>query len=269
MPLFFLISGFLSKPIENSGWGNYKKIYFSLFVPYIIYNTPYISLAFSNPFGFLCSMVTSSVPPNDPTWFFFALLWVKILTSLFYRHQSLLLAVSMITYVSLLSYGIELNTIFCNHAILSGIIFFYFGKIYKQYSGNRIIYVSIPLSILLIIISIQSFGKYDMYWGHVGNPVLYLLTAIATSFSVLSLCKLFSTFLSRGYWSKIILVVSRGTMIIVGTHYLLAHFSNKYLFAVCGGLMIKIIYVIILLFLYWIIIKGTYHRCPVLYGKKY
>lgn len=269
MPLFFLISGFLSKPIVNSGWKYYRKIIFSLFIPYIIYNIPYFPLAFSDPLRFLCSMITASIPPNDPTWFFYALLWVKVLTTLFYRHQVLLLTAAMITYVSLLSYGIELNTMFCGHAILSGIIFFYFGKIFKQFHRNRLMYICIPLSILLVIISIHSFGKYDMYWGYVGNPVLYLLTTISTSFSILYLCKMIGSSLAKGYFGKIIFVVSRGTMIIVGTHYLLAHFSNKYLFTVCGGFTTKLIYVTILLFLYWIIIKATYHRWPVLYGKKY
>lgn len=267
MPLFFMISGFLDKQETDISLKSYRKILYSLAIPYLIYNIPYLPIAFSHPASYALQLLTASVPPNDPTWFFFALLWVKIITITFRKYEIELFCVSIVTYIVLQYSGVNLGTYFCCHAILTGIIFFYLGKLYHLIFECQYMYVTILLGSLLISYSITNFGRYDMYWGFVGNPLLYLLTAGASSIALLTLCKYMEHRIGTKILNRVIKPISRGTMIIVGTHYIIAHFANKMLFTTHGGFGIKLLYVMVLLLGYWVIIKRTYNVFPVLYGK--
>lgn len=267
MPLFFMISGFLDKQETSINLKKYRKIFYSLAIPYLIYNIPYLPIAFSHPASFALQLLTASVPPNDPTWFFFALLWVKIITTTLRKYEIELFFISIVTYIVLQFIGAKLGTFFCCHAILTGIIFFYLGKLYHLIFESQYMYVSILLGLLLVSYSIMNFGRYDMYWGFVGNPLLYLLTASVSSIALLTLCKYMEHRIGANFLNRVIKPISRGTMIIVGTHYIFAHFANKMLFTTYGGFGIKLLYVIVLLLGYWVIIKRTYYSFPILYGK--
>lgn len=264
-----MMSGFLDKQQTGISLKNYSKIFYGLAIPYLIYNIPYLPMAFSNPASFAFQLFTASVPPNDPTWFFFALFWIKIITTIFRNHEIELFCFSILTYVVLQCMGVNLGTLFCSHAILTGIVFFYLGKLYHLIYESQYMYVSIPLALLLVNYSMMNFGRYDMYWGSVGNPLLYLLTASVSSIALLTLCKCMAHKICVKFLDKVVKPISRGTMIIVGTHYIFAHFANKMLFTTYNGLCIKLLYVIVLLWWYWVIIKCSYNVFPILYGKAY
>lgn len=269
MPLFFIISGILDRPKKSISVKTYRKIFIALVIPYFIYNIPYLPIEWSNPTSFVYQLLTASVPPNDPTWFFFALLWVKIITVAMRNHEVELFCFSIVVYLVLQYCGVKMDTFCCSHSILTGIVFYYLGKLYYQFLESKYMYASILLSILLVAYSVMTFGRYDMYWGKVGNPILYLLTAGNSSIAVLAICKWLEKSISAQCMNKVVKPLSRGTMIIVGTHYMLAHFANKMLFTKYSGMGIKVLYVVALLFVYWVIIKCTYKSVPILYGKTY
>ena len=267
MPLFFMISGLLEKPNGDFNWLKFKKTCYCLLLPYLIYNIPYISLLLTDCKGFIASILTASVPPNDPTWFFFALFMVKILMAILGKFRIWLLSLAFVAYCILEYSEIRLSTTFCVHATLTGVIFYEIGRLGRNIFESKYILLIVPLAFLLTYRSITQFGRYDMYWGNIDNPIWYLFTTAACSIAVLAFCKSTSNILPKHFKNNVLFPISRGTMVIVGTHYLFAHFANKMLFQEHDNLLAKWGYTILLLGVYWIFIEVTFKRFPVLYGK--
>lgn len=262
-----MISGFLEKGTKIVDWQFFKKLCYCLLFPYLLYNLPYLPLFFTDSKDFIVSFLTISVPPNDPTWFFFALFVVKLLTALFAKHSVCLLSIAAILYCVLEYLGFQLNTFFCIHAILTGLVFYEIGKIFKLKYKSKFALMSLPIAILLIGRSVVEYGRYDMYWGYIDDPVMYLLTSATCSIAVLTLCFYSVRWCSKSLINKWIYPISRGTMLIVGTHYMLAHFANKMLFATHDSLVAKWCYTLCLLCFYYIVIELTFQKYPFLYGK--
>ena len=267
MPLFFMISGLLEKTNGNFNWLSFKKICYCLLLPYLIYNIPYIPVLLTDSKGFVASILTASVPPNDPTWFFFALFMVKILMTIFGKFRIWLLPLAFVVYCILEYSGIRLSTTFCVHATLTGIIFYEIGRLGRSVFKSKYILLTLPLALLLTYRSITQFGRYDMYWGNIDDPIWYLCTTATCSIAVLAFCKSISDMIPKRLKDNIMFPISRGTMVIVGTHYIFAHFANKILFQDNDNLLAKWVYTILLLGVYWIFIEVTFKRIPVLYGK--
>lgn len=245
----------------------FQKTCYCLLLPYLIYNIPYFPLLFTDGKGFIASILTVSVPPNDPTWFFFALFMVKILMAIFGKFRIWLLSLAFVAYCILEYSEIRLSTTFCVHATLTGVIFYEIGRLGRNIFESKYILLIVPLAFLLTYRSITQFGRYDMYWGNIDNPIWYLCTTAACSIAVLAFCKSTSNILPKHLKDNVLFPISRGTMVIVGTHYLFAHFANKMLFQEHDNLLAKWGYTILLLGVYWIFIKVTFKRFPVLYGK--
>lgn len=267
MPLFFMISGLLEKTNGDFNWLNFKKTCYCLLLPYLIYNIPYIPLLLTDSKGFVASVLTASVPPNDPTWFFFALFMVKIIMAIFAKFRIGLLSFTFVAYCILGYCEIKLSTTFCVHAIMTGIIFYEKGRLVRDVFESKYILLTLPLAFLLTYRSITQFGRYDMYWGNIDDPIWYLCTTATCSIAVLAFCKSISNFIPKFFKDNVLFPISRGTMVIVGTHYIFAHFANKVLFQEHDNLLAKWVYTILLLGVYWIFIEVTFKRIPVLYGK--
>ena len=266
MPLFFMISGLLEKVNGGITWLSFKRTCYCLLLPYLLYNIPYIPLLLTDSKGYVISILTASVPPNDPTWFFFALFIVKIIRGIFAKFHIMLLFLAFVAYCILEYCKIRLSTTFCVHAILTGIIFYEIGRLGRDVFKSKYILLTLPFAILFTYRSITQFGRYDMYWGNIDNPIWYLCTTTTCSITILALCKS-SDFVPKLLKDNVIFPISRGTMVIVGTHYMIAHFANKIFFQEYDNLLAKCVYTIFLLGIYWIIIEVTFKRIPVLYGK--
>lgn len=267
MPLFFMISGFLETTKMDFNWQYFKRMSYCLLLPFIVYNIPYIPLLFTDCKMFIASMLTVSVPPNDPTWFFIALFMVKIILTVFARVRNVMLPLTVGLFCLLEYLGINLSTVFCTHAILTGIVFYEIGRLVKPVFTSRFIWLSLPIAFIFTYRSVTHFGRYDMYWGNIDNPIWYLCTTVFSAIAVLAFCKYISDRIPMHIKDNIIFPISRGTMVIVGTHYLFAHLVNKMIFQTYDTLFIKWMYTIALLGMYWIIIQVTFNRFPVLYGK--
>lgn len=267
MPLFFMISGLLEKTNGNFNWLSFKKICYCLLLPYLIYNIPYFTVLLTDSKGFIASILTASVPPNDPTWFFFALFMVKIIMAIFAKFRIWLLSLVLVVYCVLEYCEIRLGTTFCIHAILTGIIFYEIGRLDRNRFESKYILLTVPLAFFFTYRSITQFGRYDMYWGNIDDPIWYLCTTATCSIAVLAFCKSISNILPKRLKDNIMFPISRGTMVIVGTHYIFAHFANKMLFQEHDNLFAKWVYTILLLGVYWVFIEVTFKRIPVLYGK--
>lgn len=267
MPLFFMISGLLEKTNGNFNRLSFKKTCCCLLLPYLIYNIPYIPLLLTDIKGFLVSILTVSVPPNDPTWFFFALFIVKIIMAIFAKFRIGLLFLAFVAYCVLEYCGIRLSTTFCVHAIMTGIIFYGIGRLVRDVFESKYILLIVTLAFLLTYRSITQFGRYDMYWGNIDDPIWYLCTTATSSIAVLKLCKYMSKLIPKHIKDNFIFPISRGTMVIVGTHYIFAHFANKMLFQEYDNLLAKWGYTMLLLGIYWIFIEITFERFSILYGK--
>lgn len=267
MPLFFIISGLLEKTNMYFNWQSFKKMCYCLLLPYLIYNIPYIALLLTDSKGFVVSILTASVPPNDPTWFFFALFIVKILMSIFAKYRIWLLSFAFVAYCVLEYCDIKLSTTFCVHAIMTGIIFYEAGRLVRKVFESKYMLLILPLAILFTYRSVTQYGRYDMYWGYIDDPIWFLCTTATCSIAVLIFCKSIIEKIPKRFKDNIMFPISRGTMVIVGTHYIFAHFANKFLFQEYDNLFAKWAYTIVLLGLYWIFIEVTFKRFPLLYGK--
>lgn len=262
-----MISGFLERNEVKIDGQYLKKLCYCLLLPYLIYNMPYSLLLFVNTKDTVQSILSVSVPPNDPTWFFFALFVVKLLMAVFARNRRVLLGLAVSIYCALEYGGVHLSTFLCVHAVLTGVIFYEFGSLYKLLYQSKILLLTLPIACLLIYRSVTNYGRYDMYWGQIDDPVWFICTTAVSSMAVLTICKYLMAKIPKFVCNTILYPLSRGTMVIVGTHYMLAHYANKYVFQTYDNLPAKLCYTLILLGMYWIFINLTFRRFPILYGK--
>ena len=267
MPLFFIVSGMLEREKNEHILLFIKKIAYCLLLPYLIYNIPYFVGILNNPKGILTGFFTSNTPPNDPTWFFYALFFVKLITKAFERWRLQLLTTCLLLYLLLEFTGVSIGSYLCAHAIITGTIFYELGHYLNRWLGKKSLLYIFPAAIFCCALSTAQIERYDMFLGYCGNPILYITTSFCVATVILLLCRYLACIVPQRFMDKL-LPISRGTMLIVGTHYIIAHFANKLLFDSYPLLSVKIIYTIALLLVYWILISLTYNKFKFLYGKK-
>lgn len=256
MPLFMLLSGYLSKGSTDT-CANLKKHWKSLIVPYIIYNLlfyPYWivrylfdqhgSISFfelvTKPFIglFLCQVETQiSTPVNGVTWFLAALLVMRIILNVCYRFRRtdmlLIMTAAIIVVLNIISTNNQLfNSLFLK-GILSCYPFYIFGHFIKKYSLLDCFTIKNKMTstafFFLISISLYFYVVYEMTNG-LDRILLFYMLEITSCLAVIYFCNL----LDR-YSSDTLIELSSGTIAIMGLHWMFIgtiNFILEYLFGI-------------------------------------
>lgn len=275
IPLFFLISGFLSKreEINHVFW---KKLWYNLIVPMLIMAIINVfihclvqfltsSFLFSDIFWFVRNVVFGMVSGFDTLWFVYTLIILKVICQycisvrLFYGLTIVMLVLAYIynnnDYSGFPFFMNEPNAI-VNVSIAYP--FFAFGVYlrslrealdaldkWRSLSGHVLVFL---ICLLVVAVCCRFNGYVAMYRCYYGeNMFLFLTGGIAGSIMVFSFAKLL------GKVQKAVLVVSRGTIIVLGFH---KHFIIlvRYFFPFASYMDIVFATLIVVLFVPLIII---------------
>lgn len=286
MPLFFIISGIVSKSNRSNFHSFMEKKFFTRIVPYIFFNFSLLcvyiltNLAFHHQFPFkkyLYSSITTLTSGRDQintiTWFLACLFTVEIVDFFISPKvnkltQKILLALSFyivgiiitrnLPTVSNLT-GISPNFWFIHESFL-GYSFFLFGLILQQSKILDLLNKSFWLkSFCLLVSSILVFLTFnlnnDFHVGKFfivlminsshGNPIWFLITALAGSLTFICLSQL--TVLN-----KVFIFFGQNTLILLGlngffnqilNHYIVTHMPFSMLngitsFLICSSITI-------------------------------
>ena len=245
MPLFFFISGYLTKK-ELLNVGFIKKYFRKLIIPYLFFNLifyPYWLIRFLNDVGsfnwfnglfkpvvgtLLLQIDTCiSEPLNGVTWFIAALLIMKFTLAICnnYPKSNFILFASGIIFTIL--YIINEDYLFTKSLTIIGFMrcypFFLLGYSSKLQSihgpANKKYYIiysvcGICLSIIAFFVNKQTDNL--IYYG-----ICFWIICICAIVGIISFCKLFDH-----YNNKIIINISDATIVIMGLHWMLIGTSN-------------------------------------------
>ena len=206
---------------------------------------------------------------NSPTWFFPALFFIKLLADSIRRGILLYIGVIILVVVLFHSFNLPLSRLFGLHAVIYGLPFFLFGKYIKD-KMSSILSVSVGLLSLCFVVLICVFifyDRFDLYSSELHNPIVYFVSSCLASLLVLVVCYKVFNYIPQTFL-RFIVTNSRGTMFILGTHYIALGVLNKY---ILGGVSlsfgIKILIVGLSSIPYYYLIRYTYDKFPILYGK--
>jgi len=293
MPLFFLISGYLTKK-ECFNTTTLKKYWHTLIIPYIFYNIifyPYwivrhivdvpnaVLSDYIRPIigAFLLQLRTPiSDPLNEVTWFVAVLLVMKIILSIINLYKGGNHIMIILSILCALFYIYNEQFRICENIPIIGLYrcmpFFIIGHLCKQ---KRIIPLKrtrfdLPICIIGIGTSLITSKYLFNVPSCLINHALIYISAFVAVIGTLGLCRLLENF-----HSSILDNISIGTIVIMGLHWMLigtTNFTFQKILHIDGGITYPlyitilltlafeaIIYPIILLF------KNKY---PFLLGKR-
>lgn len=237
VPLFFVISGFLNKK-EADGRVFWRKLWFNLAVPMLlmaVMNFCYhcILMAFNGSFAivdvywFVRNLAFGMVSGLDSLWFVYTLILLKIFyqfchsDKLFYCFTAIMLALALVynhnDYSGYPFFLKEPNAII---DLCTAYPFFAFGVLMRNYKdilnalNNKMVLIAAFACGLLFVLLCGVYNGYVGLYGcnYGGNILLFLVGAIAGTVMIWALSKFF------GCSPKIINIISRGTIIILGFH---------------------------------------------------
>ena len=275
VPLFFLISGFLSRK-EDDKRQFWRKLWYNLAVPMLIMAAVNFvcacivqlcngSFAWSTLYWFVRNVVFGMVAGFDSLWFVYTLLLLKIIfqycpsKKLFYALTVVMLA---------LAYGYNHSDIsrfpfFLNQPnvvidVFTAFPFFALGVFVRDYKAflnewNHKGDIILTSMVGVLIVSAcwcynGNVGLYACCYG--GNMFLFLLGGVFGSLMVFAISKLL------GKAPQIVAIISRGTIIILGLHKLLINLVWVFYPASCIDIVFAAI--IVLLFVPIIILTERY-----------
>ena len=293
MPLFFFISGFLTKK-ENLNKETLKKYWHTLIIPYFAYNLlfypywivrHYIEYPESGLYDYIKPIIGTimfqcetnySESLNGVTWFIVALLGYKIILSLCnkFKHGNKLIIFLII--ITAFLYIINEFNLYTKNLTPIGFIkcfpFFFWGyysKNNKMINSNDKTTISF-ITITFLAVSLSIFFSITDTNNMVFYAIRFWSICISAITGIIGLCKLIDKF-----HFNIIDNISIGTIVIMGLHFILIG-STNFLFekTLCAGN--RIIYtwfqacILVFVFevlLYPIIILFM-NKMPFLLGKK-
>lgn len=233
MPLFFLLSGYLASPSVDTK-RNIIKHWHTLILPYFLYNLifyPYwltrhlleggnfscLEICVKPLLGVLFLQIETPVSctVNGVTWFLAALLVMRIILNLCKKMANMKILILTALVSVLINFLVENYGIFHN-LFMNGLVqcypFFIIGYLLKKYhiiettntAINAILFMFLSsLAIYIYItISVKDF------------PTFYLLCMLG-SLSVVYFCKLLDS-----YNSMFLVNLSKGTIVIMGLHWM-------------------------------------------------
>lgn len=283
IPLFFLISGFLSKR-ESDKHVFWKKLWYNLAVPMLVMtviNFVYAcvvqlwngTIDWSTFYWFVRNVVFGMVAGFDTLWFVYTLMLLKMVFQ-YCSNQKIFYALSVMLLALAYVY---------NHANLSGLPFFLnqpnaivdactafpffalgvFARDYKHLLNvwsqkGWLIFLAV-IGFFFVLVCWSYNGNVALYaccYG--GNMLLFLLGGVSGSIMVFAISKLI------GQTHQLVTIISRGTIIILGLHKLLinliwAFFSASYLdLAFAAIIVIVFVPIIIMTEKYFPLMAGIY-----------
>ena len=282
VPLFFVISGFLNKK-EVDGQLFWKKLWYNLAVPMLImavvnFVYHYILQFFKGTFSpidaywFVRNIAFGMVAGLDMLWFVYTLIFLKIIHQFCHSDRfffALIVVMLALAYVY-------------NHSDLSGLPFFLkepnavvdlctaypffaLGVLLRNYKemlvamNNKVILLAMFACGLLLGSLCCSYNGYVSMFccNYGGNFSLFFVGALAGAVMIWTLSKLF------GHAPKVITIISRGTIIILGFHKMLI--DLVWVFFTPSVLDVFFAALILLLFIPFIIATEKYF--PLMAGK--
>ena len=295
--IFFFLSGYLKKDIGCSK-ENWKKYWNGLILPYIIYNAiiyPYWFVKYYMQQGALPDFFTALKPifgtillqhnnsfcePLDgPLWYLPAILMMHVTIDLCrktrYHHTIMIL----LCIICVIIYGADKWWNFAPNLTPMGITknlpFYYIGHLLGMKQLFRTIHPkqNLLLCICLLLLSVLLFHWHLSAFRagqHVLHIIIYYPACTAFLFGVLYGCKVLDA-----YYSKIIIRLSIGTLVIIGLHIVPITIIN-YIMEKIRGLSSTICYqwyealviTIIITTVLYPIILSCLKRMPVLLGRK-
>ena len=282
VPLFFVISGFLNKK-EVDGRVFWRKLWYNLAVPMLlmaVLNFCYHcilmafngSLAIVDAYWFVRNLAFGMVAGLDTLWFVYTLMLLKIIyqfchsDKLFYYLTVIMLALAFAyNHNDFSGYPFFLNEPNAIIDVCTAYPFFAFGVLMRNYKGilnalnNKVVFIAAFACGLLLVSLCSVYNGYVGMFGcnYGGNIFLFLVGAIAGTVMIWALSKLL------GSSPKIINIVSRGTIIILGFHKILIDlvwiFFTPSVFDVVFAILITLLFIPLII--------ATEYYFPLLAGK--
>lgn len=292
MPLFFLISGYLTKK-EYFHAETRRKYWHSLIIPYIFYNiafypywivrhivdVPNAPLSdYIRPIigAFLFQLRTPiSDPLNEVTWFVAVLLVMKLVLSIVNRQKGANIIMTILSVLCAILYVYNEQYRVCENIPIIGFYrcmpFFFIGYILKQ--RNVIPLNPIKLDWLIWIIGIGASLMFYIFLFHqpsnLTNHILIYLCSFIAVIGTISLSRLLDKIRST-----IIENISIGTIVIMGLHWMLIGTTNFILeklshidYGITYPLCIAILLVLIFEAILYPVILFFRDKYPFLLGK--
>lgn len=287
MPLFFFISGYLTKR-EYFNATTIRKYWHTLIIPYFLYNFifyPYwfirhlvessnvVWYDFIKPFiGIITLQITTSVsePLNQVTWFIAALLVMKIILSICNHSKKNNLLIIILIVASTTLFIVNKQYVFSHSITTDGFLkcfpFYLIGHLCKQ---NKLMSEA-PKQDDRLICLLGITGSVIIYFfgrRHFSDILIYSLSfwsiCITAILGILSLCKLLDNVVS-----PIIRNLSIGTIVIMGLHWMMIGTTNV---IIAKTLHIEgaIIYPLIIAFLLTLIYEILLYPIIILFIKRY
>lgn len=282
VPLFFVISGFLNKK-EVDGQLFWKKLWYNLAVPMLIMaviNFVYHSImqffngAFSpaDIYWFVRNVAFGMVSGFDTLWFVFTLMLLKIIFQ-YCLSRKMFYSLSVVMMVLAYVY---------NHSDLSGLPFFLkepnavvdvctaypffaFGVLLRNYKqiinalNNKVLLIAAFVCGLLIAVLCCTYngyvGMFSCNYG--GNIFLFLIGGVAGTVMIWGLSVLL------GCAPKVIAIISRGTIIILGLQKILIDL----VWAFVAPSVWDVVFAALILLLFIPFIIATEQYFPLMAGK--
>ena len=282
VPLFFVISGFLNKK-EVDGRVFWRKLWYNLAVPMLlmaVLNFCYHcilmafngSLAIVDAYWFVRNLAFGMVAGLDTLWFVYTLILLKIIyqfchsDKLFYYLTVIMLALAFAyNHNDFSGYPFFLNEPNAIIDVCTAYPFFAFGVLMRNYKeilnalNNKVVFIAAFACGLLLVSLCSMYNGYVGLFGcnYGGNILLFLVGAIAGTVMIWALSKLL------GSSPKIINIVSRGTIIILGFHKILIDlvwiFFTPSVFDVVFAILITLLFIPLII--------ATEKYFPLLAGK--
>ena len=217
MPAFFIVSGILLNYSSAVG-KNFAHFLLScirqLVIPYIIFEfLGYIVQCFTQGFyeninGFIYRTATFQVH-TDVDWFLIALFFGEILFYFVQKDKYISIITAVLSFI--FAYFVPVQFLKWILAAFVYLIIGYYGISFFQKSRKWMI-----LCAGLIILIASYFNvRVDINNGIFGNPLLYVLGAVAGTYLVITLCQ--CKLPLKSIWS----FLGRNSLIVMGTHTLL------------------------------------------------
>lgn len=244
MPLFFFISGFLTKK-EYMGKVILKKYWNTLIIPYLCYNVifyPYWAIRFTidhattDWFDFLKPIIGTFMLQiktsfndylNGVTWFIAALLLMKIILSICNKFKLGKYFIFLLVIATALFYIVNEHNLYVTELIPVNFArcfpFFILGYYCRQknYISEKVKKNDIAYCIVGLLIGILSYTILRQSNSMPLYGILFWIMCTSSIIGILSLCKLLD-----GVKSQIIENISIGTIVIMGLHWMFIGTTN-------------------------------------------
>ena len=259
MPLFFLFSGFVSKPSASLKSG-LKKSFFGLYIPYLVFVTIDVAAYYiCNPgegitaAEFLRKLGLVAVglgKPlyNPPLWFLFTLFVIKvfftIITSTKFKKAFITAALILSVIFCFLYERFDLDTNIMYLRAVFGFPFFAIGFLLKDYilrfinakTNLILLFVFMTAALAILIFTCRQNSLVNIYQYRIGNPVLYfanaLLGIVFTLILSIIIDRIFAIRLT--FVKRFLIYLGQNSVYILAVHCYLTRRLYPFLFGVWG-----------------------------------